>query len=330
MLFRKIAPITIMMLSCLPLPGLLGQLDKRDATSRDSEQRLQSVANDMDVEKKLVNTYQEFIDEIRATKERTQQIKILNHASTKFNNLLKPILLTDEVSEVFSLLTRVQLINIDPSFRLIIDRHPKPEIRAEGLLNFARHCSNNYRGELAEKTLQLLKTKYGKLNYKGQQTFADAVEDEIFFVNNLANGRPAPNFVAKDADGALLNLEDYRGKVVMLRFWGDWCPPCRAMYDFERELVQRYKSEAFALIGVNSDSLTDMKAAQRRSNLVWRSVWDGGDTAGPVASLYQVESWPTIVVIDADGIIRFRSHGLRKPQLESVIQRCLAKSTRKN
>ena len=36
----------------------------------------------------------------------------------------------------------------------------------------------------------------------------------------------------------------------MLRFWGDWCPACRAMFDYERKLVERYKNQPFALIGI--------------------------------------------------------------------------------
>ena len=35
-------------------------------------------------------------------------------------------------------------------------------------------------------------------------------------------GRPAPPTAGTDADGAAFQLSDYRGKVVMLSFWGDW------------------------------------------------------------------------------------------------------------
>jgi hypothetical protein len=35
-------------------------------------------------------------------------------------------------------------------------------------------------------------------------------------------GRPAPQIQGKDADGVAFQLSDYRGKVVMLDFWGNW------------------------------------------------------------------------------------------------------------
>ena len=125
----------------------------------------------------------------------------------------------------------------------------------------------------------------------------------------------------EDADGTVFRLSDYRGKVVMLRFWGDWCPACRAMFDFERQLVKKHKNRPFALVGVNSDSRERLKSAQRRANLTWRSIWDGGDTRGPIANVYRVDEWPTIIVIDADGIIRFRAEGLNEEHLEKVLER---------
>ena len=41
--------------------------------------------------------------------------------------------------------------------------------------------------------------------------------------------------------------------VVLLAFWGNWCPDCRAMFPYERSLVKRMENRPFALIGVNSD-----------------------------------------------------------------------------
>ena len=35
-------------------------------------------------------------------------------------------------------------------------------------------------------------------------------------------GQAAPNFTAVDQDGKKFSLSDYRGKVVVLDFWGFW------------------------------------------------------------------------------------------------------------
>lgn len=41
------------------------------------------------------------------------------------------------------------------------------------------------------------------------------------------NGKLAPNFSWKGSDGVVRSLSDYKGKVVLVNFWGTWCPPCR-------------------------------------------------------------------------------------------------------
>ena len=94
----------------------------------------------------------------------------------------------------------------------------------------------------------------------------------------------------------------------MLDFWGQWCPPCRRMYPYERELVRRMSGLPFALLGVNSDRDLDVaKASVRDEKLPWRNFWNGPEgTAGPIAKLYNVSEWPTVYLIDADGVIRFK------------------------
>ena len=80
------------------------------------------------------------------------------------------------------------------------------------------------------------------------------------------------------------------------------------MYDHERSLVQEMQGKPFALIGVNSDD--DRKAIRKiveEKNLIWRSFYAGEDPTVP--NEYGVRGWPTIFIIDADGVIRYRDIG---------------------
>lgn len=79
------------------------------------------------------------------------------------------------------------------------------------------------------------------------------------------------------------------------------------MYPHERSLVKRMQDKPFALIGMNSDPRPKAKAALARENITWRSFWDGGSTQGPIAKSWKVNSWPTIYVLDAKGVIRYRN-----------------------
>jgi peroxiredoxin len=114
-----------------------------------------------------------------------------------------------------------------------------------------------------------------------------------------------PEIEGEDLDGQPFKLSDYRGKVVLLAFWGNWCPDCRAMYEHERSLVKRMQNRPFALIGVNSDKdKAALKKALEKEQITWRSFWDEGGTKGPVSTKWQIRGWPTLYIIDHKGIVR--------------------------
>ena len=79
------------------------------------------------------------------------------------------------------------------------------------------------------------------------------------------------------------------------------------MYPHERSLVKRLENKPFALLGVNSDPREKVKPALVRENITWRSFWDGGNTQGPIATRWKVNSWPTIYILDPKGVIRYRN-----------------------
>jgi peroxiredoxin len=128
-------------------------------------------------------------------------------------------------------------------------------------------------------------------------------------VDTLTVGKVAPDISGQDLTGATFHLSDYRGKVVALVFSGEWCGICRTQYPYERLLLELYKNWPFAILGVDSD--TDRDAALKSMTdrgLGYRTWWDGylpDNTAGPIATKWDVSGWPTVYVIDATGVIRF-------------------------
>jgi cytochrome c biogenesis protein CcmG/thiol:disulfide interchange protein DsbE len=63
----------------------------------------------------------------------------------------------------------------------------------------------------------------------------------------------APGFSLKDISGKTINLNEYRGKVVMLDFWATWCGPCRIEIPEFVDLQNRYGNQGFAVIGISMD-----------------------------------------------------------------------------
>ena len=82
------------------------------------------------------------------------------------------------------------------------------------------------------------------------------------------------------------------------------------MYPHERSLVARLANKPFALVGVNSDKdQAELKKVIEEEKITWRSFWDGGSSSGPIATKWRIQGWPTLFVLDAQGIIRHKFPG---------------------
>ncbi len=82
------------------------------------------------------------------------------------------------------------------------------------------------------------------------------------------------------------------------------------MYPHERSLVKEFSDAPFALIGVNSDKdLEKVRQIVKAKDLSWRSFWNGPKGGrGPISAQWNIRGWPTIVLIDHEGIIRYTGH----------------------
>lgn len=146
-------------------------------------------------------------------------------------------------------------------------------------------------------------------------------------VRHLMIGKTAPEIVGKDYDGVEFKLSDYRGKVTVLYFTGQWCGPCRGEYPYERLMLEVHKNDPFAIVSVNSDEKLDVaKKAKVDERLDFRSWWDGyvekKNTQGPIATAWNVTGWPAIYVLDAKGTIRFAQ--LRQEDILKAVSQLIA------
>ena len=78
------------------------------------------------------------------------------------------------------------------------------------------------------------------------------------------------------------------------------------MYDHERSLVKQYEDRPFVIIGVNSDNPSELAEIEEFQNIAWRS-FAAGSGGGEIAGAWGVSSWPTIYLIDANGVIRYKN-----------------------
>ena len=135
-------------------------------------------------------------------------------------------------------------------------------------------------------------------------------------LTQLTIGKTAPDIVGSDLDGVPFKLSDYRGKVVLLVFSGEWCGICRTQYPYERFLQELYKDWPFAILGVESG---DDPALAKKTNGAQ------GSAVPTVVERRRSRGWHDRVRLEcrrlAGGLPhrRGRRHSLRRsPRRESI------------
>ena len=86
----------------------------------------------------------------------------------------------------------------------------------------------------------------------------DLTENETKPVNtskkDRSNETKAPDFKLATISGEEFYLSDYAGKVVMLNFWGTWCPPCRKEIPDLVNLQAKYNKDGLEIVGITLNS----------------------------------------------------------------------------
>jgi hypothetical protein len=101
------------------------------------------------------------------------------------------------------------------------------------------------------------------------------------------------------------------------------------MYAFERQLVERYKDQPFALLGVNVDNQQILERLVQDGTVTWRSWADG--EGGPIAEGWGVESYPNLYLIDHNGVVRKHFSGSpTEKDLEDAIELLLNEAKASN
>ena len=110
-------------------------------------------------------------------------------------------------------------------------------------------------------------------------------------------------------------LEDLRGRVVLLNFWVFTCGNCTrtvpSLVDFDR----RYRSQGLTLIGIHTPEFPPYAGEHDRGN-VERALRQHGiaypnaqDNDSRTWNLYGIRYWPSFVLIDRQGVIRYEGYG---------------------
>jgi thiol-disulfide isomerase/thioredoxin len=138
-----------------------------------------------------------------------------------------------------------------------------------------------------------------------------------------AGHRPlAPDFTATSLTGTPINFASYRGKVVVVNFWGSWCDPCRGEAPTLAVVSEQYRSRDVSFLGVDvGDTPANALAFTRRVGITYPSVNDSGyAVTADFGRVVLVSSTPTTIVVDRTGHIAGEIYGpVTYAQLTSLL-----------
>jgi len=194
---------------------------------------------------------------------------------------------TEEKAAALYALGAVHFKNFDASADRVSGEASKPK---------ALECFQRLNADFADVTIQGFK-------------LSDFTAKMLFEMTNLQVGCEAPEIEGKDADGVSFKLSDYRGKHVIVIFWGGWCHACHDTLPLMNQTAAQLKDKNAVVIGVNTDIEIDAKKALTDYQVAFRNVLDN-TTSGPNTTLYNLRNFPTLYMIDPKGVIAIKNGSL--------------------
>ena len=109
----------------------------------------------------------------------------------------------------------------------------------------------------------------------------------------------APGFTLPDLAGKQVSLADFRGKWVVLDFWGSWCGWCVKGFPALKEAYAKY-GDRITIIGIDcNESEADWRAGIKKYELPWLNLYNGNNR--DLYTAYNIEGFPTKAIINPEG-----------------------------
>lgn len=146
-------------------------------------------------------------------------------------------------------------------------------------------------------------------------------------INNNTNINTAPLYKASliDMQGAKQNLNQYKGKIIVLNFWATWCPPCREEMPELSRLYQEFQNKNVVVLGLAIDDLALVKEFLQTSPVNYPIFITENESMELGTELGNDQGvLPYTIIIDADGnVIKTFFGRISKPLLEETLKTLL-------
>ncbi len=141
---------------------------------------------------------------------------------------------------------------------------------------------------------------YAELYNRQVEEMLNAREEEAARKAEVASGTiTAPNFTLPDLNGKKVSLSDFRGKWVVLDFWGSWCGWCIKGFPALKKAYEQY-GDKIQIIGIDcNETEAEWRAGVKKHELPWLNLYNGNDRK--LYTEYKIDGFPTKAIINPEG-----------------------------
>jgi thiol-disulfide isomerase/thioredoxin len=188
------------------------------------------------------------------------------------------LLVKNEIAQIEKIKGQIEQRTIS-----FIQKHPDWEISAEVLMSLPMDSCYKY---------------FGQLGPKAKSSFFGIHARDILFAVKI--GDKAPSFSLPDDRGKMVSLSDFKGKYIVLEFWGTWCGYCVKDIPTMREYYKKYNGKVEFVSIACRDSEKRWKEAIEKYQMNWVNLLNEDENL-PIT--YGIEGYPTKIIINQEGVI---------------------------
>jgi thiol-disulfide isomerase/thioredoxin len=147
-------------------------------------------------------------------------------------------------------------------------------------------------------------------------TYGDTLGLKFFGFNKFPEGFQEGQYIPKmktiTIDRQLIDLADFKGKYILLDFWGTWCGPCIKLIPQIKDLYEKYKHQDFVLISIaNDNNIENVKQFINRNQMDWPQVIQNNSENDIITKL-KISQYPTMMLIGPNGQIISRGKEIKE------------------
>ena len=198
--------------------------------------------------------------------------------------------------------------------------HPNNPFSLNEVFRFAKQISKDS-----------LSLYYNSLDKTLQETTKGQFIMQYFSNSRIEIGQPIKDFEARNINGDLVKLSDYKGKIIVLDFWAYWCKWCHVQNEKEFSYLNKKYKDDIVIISYSLDEKMEVwKKSISKSSYQWVNLSNLKGMKDPIAFQYGVSLLPHSFLINKEGKLIKQFIGYKKDSIiEKEIMKLINKTEQK-